>query len=71
MTAYRTSRELDLIAFGIPIKVPAGTALVPSKGGMGVDYAVASQAWLVAMTGNTHDPKYRFVFVPKDAVESY
>ena len=71
MTKFRTSRDLDIVAFDVPIKVPAGTRLVPSTGGMGTDYAIASSDWLMKATGNTHDPKYRFVFVPKDAVESY
>ena len=63
------NREIIADAWGTTITLPKGTVLVRVKGGSGPSYAVASEALLIRLTGNTHDPHYRYLFVPDDAVE--
>lgn len=50
------------------ITIPAGTEamLVPSPGG---GWVVASERLLVELTGNTHDPKYRYCWLPDEAFQ--
>lgn len=65
-----TTRDVtvDYLAnIGYPhrITIPSGTTVIP----VGNEWAVASVALLVKLTGNTHDPKYRYCMVPSDSVE--
>lgn len=57
---------------GTTFTIPNGTevVLVPNASGTEGDlWAVRSQKLLVELTGgNTHDPKYRYCWVPTDAV---
>lgn len=65
---YRLKRELEVNAWGAKITLPIGTKIclvIEENGG----YAVADSEWLKQVTGNTHDPEYRFLYVPADAVE--
>lgn len=65
----RTNQDVQAVYCGTPITIPAGTAVkaVPSSGGRTL-FAVVSVKLLIDLTGNTHDPKYRYCFVPADAV---
>lgn len=74
--AYKTTRALDLIAWpgiggGYPITLPEGSRALLVKGLSGLNgdgFAVASIRQLVELTGNHHDPKYRYVDLPADAI---
>lgn len=71
--AAHTIRDVtvDYLAnIGTPyrITIPAGTEVIPVEGGMGTEWAVKSEKLLIDLTGNTHDPKYRYCFVPSDVV---
>jgi hypothetical protein len=68
VTGFRLARELEANAWGATITLPIGTAicLVHEENG---GFAVEDVAWLKQITGNTHDPEYRFLYVPGDAVE--
>lgn len=53
------------------ITIPAGTEvmLVPKGAGLEFDiWAVRSEELLIRLSGNTHDPRYRYCRVPADAV---
>jgi hypothetical protein len=53
--------------------VPAGSKVELIRNASGLEgdlWAVADTALIVRLSGNDHDPKYRHVFVPLDAVES-
>lgn len=50
------------------ITIPAGTRLVLVDQPQGAAYAVDDVPLLIRLTGNTHDPKYRYVFVPNSIV---
>jgi hypothetical protein len=68
-----TNRDVELIPFenvGLrqTITIPAGTRCVAVDGPMGMAWAVGDVRLLMRLTGNTHDPKYRYVFLPNDAV---
>ena len=74
MTSYRTSRDIEFAqtrqypAFTLP----KGTAVVLVKGADGLKgdlWAVRDHTLIVKLTGNSHDPKYRWTWVPEDAVE--
>lgn len=68
----RTTRDLQLTLWGAAVTLPKGTAVTLVKGGSGTEgdvYAVRDTALLVKLTGNRHDPRYRYAFVPTDAVE--
>ena len=66
----RLSRDVTIVYAGAEITIPKGTRLLIVPGGGGeVHFAVESQALLTRLTGNTHDPKYRYAFMPADAVE--
>jgi hypothetical protein len=69
----KTIREVTVtylanIGFPTAVTIPAGTQLVAVQNGIGTEYAVSSVALLIKLTGNTHDPKYRYCFVPSDVV---
>lgn len=48
------------------VTIPAGTVAVLVEG-HGGGWAVASEALLMRLTGNTHDPRYRYAFLPDEA----
>ena len=69
--APRTTREVtvDYLAhLGPPsacrVTIPAGTRAVR----VGADWAVADVALLARLTGNSHDPQFRYCWLPADAV---
>lgn len=71
-TTHRTSRDLEMNLWGGRFTVPAGTEVTLVRDASGTEgdlYAVASVALLMQLTGNTHDPTYRYAWVPNDAVE--
>jgi hypothetical protein len=67
-TFYRLSRDV-VAGFGAVPGYAAtyekGTPLVRVDG----HFAIASEALVARKTHNAHDAKYRYVFVPPDAVE--
>lgn len=70
-----TNRDVTLIPWeniGLKqeIMIPAGTRCVLVDGPQGCAWAVDDVPLLVKLTGNSHDPKYRYVFLPLDAVGS-
>lgn len=79
--AYRTTRDLELRAWdhrglqgeGAPSFIlPAGSraALVKGLSGLAGDgFAALNIRQLIELTGNSHDPKYRYVCLPADAIE--
>lgn len=53
------------------VEIPAGTrvALIPGLDGLtGDGWVVSDIALLVKLTGNSHDPHYRYCVIPSDAV---
>lgn len=77
-TVYRTTRDAEVTAWenqgagavwrGI---IPAGTRVVRVPNGTGEDlWGVDDVPLLIRLTGNTHDPHYRYVIVPTDTVEA-
>ena len=66
-----TKRDLTLTAWGATFTLPNGTAVHKVKNASGTEgdlWAVTSTALLIDLTGNTHDPKYRYCFVPESEV---
>jgi len=69
--AYRTNRPLDLRYCGSSITPPAGTQALRIKGADGLRgdlFAAAQAKVLIDLTGNTHDPKYRYCWLSSDAI---
>jgi len=69
--AQETTRDLELNLWGSTVTVPKGTKVRLVKGASGTKgdlYAVDSVKLLIGLTGNAHDPHYRYAFVPTDAV---
>jgi hypothetical protein len=67
---YRTSREvtvryLENIGAGVDVTLPKGAILV----NVNDRFAVQSIDLIARLTGNTHDPKYRWCYVPAEVVE--
>lgn len=72
MTKHATNRDLKMNLWGTEVTLPEGTEVELIKGASGTEgdlYAVKSTQLLIDLTGNTHDPKYRYAFVPTDAVD--
>lgn len=68
----KTNRDVDLHYHGTDITLPKGTRVELIRGASGTEgdkWAVASIRLLMDLTGNTHDPKYRYAWVPADAVD--
>ncbi|MDQ0475255.1 hypothetical protein [Labrys wisconsinensis] len=73
MAAHRTNRDLPMNLWGSQAVLPKGTLVHLVKGASGIGtegdlWAVSNTKLLMDLTGNTHDPKYRYAFVPTDAV---
>ena len=69
--AHETNRDVPLELWGSNVIIPKGTRvrLVKDASGTKGDlWAVESVSFLIKLTGNSHDPKYRYAFVPDDAV---
>lgn len=64
-------RDYTMNYCGTDITLPKGTRLqlVRDRTGKRTLYAVRYARDLVALTGNTHDPKYRYCFVPEELVD--
>lgn len=67
-----TSRDLPLTLWGTDVVLPAGTEVMLLENTSGTApfdlWAVKSEKLLMQLTGNAHDPKYRYAWVPADAV---
>jgi len=69
---YRTKYDLEMNAFGVPITLPKGTACIFVKGASGTHgdlYAVRDAKVISDLTGNTHDPIYRYTWVDAEHLE--
>ena len=56
--------------FAQKITIPAGTRVRSVTDGMGFEHwTVVSKELLIRLSGNTHDPIYRYSFVPADCVK--
>lgn len=68
----KTTEDHEAYAWGSTIVIPAGTKVrfIPKADGLtGSMWAVEDIALLIKLTGNRHDPKYRYLFVPSAIVE--
>lgn len=63
---YRTTEDIDLDLWGASVTIPRGTAIKKSPCG----FFVESIRLLIKLTGNTHDPIYRYAWVPEAFVEA-
>jgi hypothetical protein len=64
----KLKRDLPINLWGTDVVLPKGTNVeYPSK--INSMWAVASVDLLIKLTGNTHDPKYRYAWVPTDEVD--
>ncbi len=74
MTAF-TNRDVEITVFEVQpdtaratITIPAGTRCRLVDCPQGTAWAVDDIPLLKRLTGNDHDPDYRYVFLPNDAV---
>ena len=58
----KTNKEIDMIYHGSRITIPKGSAVLHVDGNGG-GFALASTSQLIALTGNDHDPKYRYCWL--------
>lgn len=66
-----TNKPLEMNLWGSKVMLPEGTRvhLVKNADGIKGDmYAVSSVRQLQKLTGNMHDPQYRYCFVDKEHV---
>lgn len=71
MNTHITTRSLELSFCGSKFTLPAGTLCHLVKGADGLKgdlYAVSQAKVIMDLTGNKHDPIYRYCWVPADAV---
>jgi hypothetical protein len=61
-------QDLHTDAWGTRITLPKGTEILEVKG-TGGGFAVKDTALLVELTGNSHDPIYRYLWVAPADVE--
>lgn len=64
----KIAKDVEVSFMGGKFTVPAGTA-VKLIDGPQPKFAVESVRDTVAITGNAYDAKYRYLFVPTEAVE--
>lgn len=60
--------------WGSTFTLPAGTEIMAVCRGVDMHiplYAVKNSALLMELSGNNHDPKYRYCFVSPELVESF
>jgi hypothetical protein len=68
-----TSKDIPMSLWGSPVVIPKGTEVILVKGASGIEgdlWAIKSERLLMDLTGNTHDPKYRYVFVKREDIEA-
>ena len=64
----KTNKEITTIYCGSRITIPEGSEVLHIDGNGG-GFVLASTSQLVALTGNTHDPKYRYCWVDSNDVD--
>lgn len=67
MTA-KTNRDIETNLWGSRVTIPKGTP-VHFVSGIGGGWVVSSSKLLVELTGNTHDPKYRYAWISEADVD--
>lgn len=68
----RLKQDHAITWMGHAFILPKGTQVQLIKGASGTKgdlWAVQHEKLLMELTGNTHDPRYRWCFVPEDLVE--
>jgi len=70
MAQGRTIKAVTVNYHGSRITLPVDTRVISVMGGLGPSWAVANAGLVMELTGNTHDPKYRYCWVPDDAVKA-
>lgn len=66
-TPYTLTEDYRTTFYGADIVLPAGAAVVFVEGNGG-GFALASTQLLIELTGNTHDPVYRYAWIPAQRV---
>lgn len=72
MNTHRTTRDLQVNFCGSSFTLPAGTMCHLVKGASGTEgdlFAVSQSKVIADLSGNPHDAKYRYCWVPADTVE--
>jgi hypothetical protein len=65
---YRTKRDLPANLWGVQATIPKGSVVIHVTGAGG-GFAIADAKLLERLSGNTHDPKYRYVWIDEQEVE--
>jgi hypothetical protein len=68
---FKTNAPVSLRAWGVVIELPAGSRVDVISGFdplRGDGFVAADVDQLIALTGNSHDPKYRYLVVPASVV---
>ena len=66
-----TNKPLDMNLWGAFVTIKEGTPVILIKGADGLRgdmFAVADPRYLMDLTGNKHDPIYRYVFIENEHV---
>jgi hypothetical protein len=63
----KTNRDIEAELWGSRVTIPAGTPVHFIKGAGG-GWVVSSAKLLMDLTGNTHDPKYRYAWINSNDV---
>lgn len=69
----RLTCDHTVTEWGSTFTLPAGTEIMAVCRGVDMHtplYAVKSSALLIELSGNNHDPKYRYCFVPPELIEN-
>ena len=65
----KTKQDITVRGLYGEYNVPKGTEIIEVKASGSHFYAVASQADAIKCGMSAHDAKYRYLYVPKDAVD--
>jgi hypothetical protein len=52
------------------ITIPAGTRAIAVMNPSGFKWAVDDVPLLIELTGNSHDPQYRYAYLPDEAMQA-
>lgn len=68
MAVLVTKRDLPMNLWGVDVVIPKG-ARVKFIDGNGGGFAIEDTQLLIALTGNTHDPIYRYAWIADSEVK--